>query len=97
MLVFFVCLITGQTGNDIRKILELPFGSRPTIFQQRIDRLQLVRGQVSIGIGQVFIQIGNDIQRTVHATPMPWISTDKRIDPGLLRCVKADLLRITWL
>ena len=57
-----VRVIARQRRHDIGQVLEFPFGSRTSIFQIRVLRFDLVRDQVPVRIGQILVEIRDDIQ-----------------------------------
>ena len=54
-------------------------------------------GEIRFAIGQVLVEVLDDVECAVHPPPVPWIRADVGIDSRLLRRGEAQLLRIARL
>ena len=76
------------------QVLELPLLARAVELQQLVHDRQRVPGQVALGVGEVLVEVLDDVQRPVHAPPVAGIGADIRIDARLGRRGEAELLRV---
>ena len=67
------------------QVVELPFLARAVELEQLVLDRQRILGQVALGIGQVLVQVLDDVQRPVHPPPVAGIGADIRIDARLAR------------
>ena len=83
-----------QVHHIALQIVQLPVGVAAEIFQEIVFHLQLVGGKVRSGIGFVGFQIRDDVECSIHATPVSRIRANVRIDSRLLRHFEEDGIRL---
>ena len=74
------------------QVFELPFGARTAVFEQWVNGDDLVGREVRIGRGFVGVEVGDDVVRGVHSSPVAGVGADDRVHAGLLRNIEAEAL-----
>ena len=80
------------------QVVELPLLARAVELEQLVRDRQRVLGQVGLGVGEVLVEVLDDVQRPVHPPPVAGIGADVGIDARLASgAVKLELLRLARL